>query len=375
MGSPVAIALFTSSLHASGAGHAFQQVVRGLGDDRFQVHVATGDPADLDALARTVGPRSAAAFPVDGFAKTEAIRQARAFGRWCQEHRIALVHTMDRSANIFGLPAALLAGIPVRVGSRREADRTSSAAVSAIHRAALACAQVVVADSESSAQRLRQERQPADRIQVIPDPIETVTCAEREGPPSIRRVVALAPRDVEPAYARLLDAAPLVVRRCPDIEFVLVGAASWQAELESRAQLRGVAGHVHFAPSLDRALLASADLAVLPADTAADPHAVLHAMAAGLPVVGIRGGALDEHVHHQRTGVLIARDDARSLAFALLDLVHWPEHAARLGRTARACVQSRHSCDRVVAALAHLYLAALDAHARLDTPASQTVAS
>ena len=83
--------------------------------------------ACFHARGRVVRPRrrggrqSIAEFPVDELQPSEhAARRRWAFARWCRARGIAVVHTTDLYANIFALPAAALAGVPVRIGNRRE---------------------------------------------------------------------------------------------------------------------------------------------------------------------------------------------------------------------------------------------------------------
>jgi glycosyltransferase involved in cell wall biosynthesis len=374
MASPVPVAVVAAGVCDRGTERHVRQLAVGLDQSLFDVHVVwcgPGQPAG-DAIP---GVTSTAAFPVDALGRTDAFRQARAFGRWCQARRIALVHTADRAANIFGLPAAFMAGVPVRVGSRRDAGTSASPALTALQRAAYACAQVVVANSASAAERLRQERVASHCIQVVPDAIDVEAAAERDPGAPIRRIVALAPADGLQACAPLLDAAPLVLRRCAEAEFVLVGDTGRASELQRRAELRGLGERVRFASALDGGLLERADLVVVPGCDAAAPDDVLRAMAAGRTVIAVRGGSLDERIDHQRSGVLVARCDARTLAYALLDLVHWPEHAAKLGRTARAVVGARHAADRMVSAFETVYLTALDARDPEAAVASEMLAS
>ena len=136
----------------------------------------------------------------------------------------------------------------------------------------------------------------------------------------------------------LLEAAALVLRRCPDAEFVIAGDGPRRQELEALAQAQGIASRVQFIGHADDvpALLASSDLFVLPSRSEAFPNSVLEAMATGLPIVATRVGGIVELVENQRTGVLVPPDDARALGHAMLDLIQWRSHAVRLGRAARA---------------------------------------
>ena len=114
-----------------------------------------------------------------------------------------------------------------------------------------------------------------------------------------------------------------------------------------------LAGRVRFRPELPQAELADAfrraDVFVFPS-TWQEPFGmpVAEAMAAGLPVVATRGGGLTELVEHERTGLLIERDDdATGLAAALERLIADPETRRAYGRAGRARAEAELSWDRI----------------------------
>ena len=90
------------------------ELIRRLDRSRFDVHVACfhrrGPLASLVAEEVT----SIEVFPLDGFARPGTARSALAFASWCRRIGARVVHTCELYANIFGLPAAALAGIPGR---------------------------------------------------------------------------------------------------------------------------------------------------------------------------------------------------------------------------------------------------------------------
>jgi glycosyltransferase involved in cell wall biosynthesis len=107
------------------------------------------------------------------------------------------------------------------------------------------------------------------------------------------------------------------------------------------------------------ALLAGADLFVLPSRTEAFPNSAIEAMAAGLPVVCSAVGGLLDLVTPGRTGLLVDPSDPEALAAAIRSLADDPARARALGAAARAEVRSRYSFDRMVQAFEELYEAGL----------------
>ena len=90
-------------------------------------------------------------FPVRGFANPAAAGQLIAFAALCRSIKATIVHTCDLYANIFGLPGAALAGVPVRIGSRREIlTGDKSPAKLRAQRLAYRAAHAVVANSSAA---------------------------------------------------------------------------------------------------------------------------------------------------------------------------------------------------------------------------------
>ena len=72
--------------------------------------------------------------------------RAAAFAQWCRARRIAVLQACDFYANTFALPAAALAGVPVRIGSRRELNPDKSAGQIALQRQAYRFAHAIVGE-------------------------------------------------------------------------------------------------------------------------------------------------------------------------------------------------------------------------------------
>jgi L-malate glycosyltransferase len=361
----VPIAIFMSSFDPGGTERQMIELIRRLDHSRFEVHVATFHRRGAWLARAEEHAASVAEFPIAGFRRASTFAQARRFAAWCRERGIALVHTTDLYANIFGLPAAAMAGVPVRLGNRREINPDKSPAQIALQRAAYSCAHVVVANSAAAGNRLAMERVPRSRIRVIPNGIDPEAYRPSHDERPIRRIVTIANLRPEKAHEVLFEAAELVLRRCPDAEFVIAGNGPRRQELEDLARFRGIAANVRFVGHVDdvAALLASSDLFVLPSRSEAFPNSVLEAMATGLPIVATRVGGIVELVENQRTGVLVPADDPRALGHGILDLIQWRSHAVRLGRAARAEVEARYSWQRMISAFERVYIEQLGVHA------------
>lgn len=126
------------------------------------------------------------------------------------------------------------------------------------------------------------------------------------------------------------------------------------------ADLGGVKEHItwwlDYVPSDEiTALLALADLVVLPYRAITQSGVISVAYACGKPVVATRVGGLNEVVEEGQSGYLAAPENPESLAKAILNALEDPARLKGMGSHARELAESRYSWRRV----AEIVLAAL----------------
>src|SRR5262245_7244264 len=361
MSRPIPIAILMTSFEPGGTERQMIELVRRLDPSRWTVHVACFHRrgAWLGRVLETAA--SVAEFPVTTFQSPSALKHMWAFARWCRAVKVAIVHTTELYANIFGLPGAALAAVPVRIGNRREINPDKSPAQIAMQRGSYGFAHKVVANSRAAAGRLCLERVPARKIAVIPNGLDFDTvrpCAHR---PRLRKVTMVANLRSEKGHGVLIDAAVMVLRRYPDAQFECVGNGPELNALVTRAERLGILHAFTFLGHRDDvgARLAEADIFVLPSRSEAFPNAVLEAMAAGLPIVASGVGGILELIDTGRTGLLVPPGEPQPLADALCRLIANPALAARLGEAARDEARAHYSFDRMVASFDSLYIAEL----------------
>jgi glycosyltransferase involved in cell wall biosynthesis len=73
----------------------------------------------------------------------------------------------------------------------------------------------------------------------------------------------------------------------------------------------------------------------------------VEAMAAGLPVVATRSGAIPETVKDKKTGFLVGKNDPRALAEGILKLLHDDNLRGKMGRAARGWIHGNFIWDKV----------------------------
>src|SRR5712691_4290168 len=167
MSRPIPIASVMTSFEPGGTERQMIELVRRLDPARWAVHIACFHTRGAWFGRVKEVAASVAEFPVRSFHSPETLRHLWAFAQWCRAQKIAIVHTSELYSNIFGLPGAALAGVPVRIGNRREINPDKSPVQIVLQRAAYSCASLVVANSRAGADRLRRERVPARKIAVV----------------------------------------------------------------------------------------------------------------------------------------------------------------------------------------------------------------
>jgi glycosyltransferase involved in cell wall biosynthesis len=361
LSSQVPVAVFMTRFQPGGTEHQMIELIRRLDPARFRVHVACFHK-EGSWLPRVVSrAASIAEFPIRGFARPAAALQLVRFARWCRRERVAVVQTCDLYANTFGLPGAAIAGVPLRIGSRRELNPDKSRSQIALQRQAYRFATKVVANSASAAEALKKEGLAPESIAVIANGIDGGRFQPHLPGRPLRTIITVANLRPEKGHETVIGAAASVAATHPHVRFRFVGDGPRRKTLESLVRARGLEERIEFLGHREDipALLSNADAFVLASRSEAFPNGVIEAMAAGLPVVASGVGGLLDLVDNGRTGILVPPGDPQALASALRGLLNDPARAASLGSEARREVLSRYSFDRMVAAFEDLYLSNL----------------
>jgi len=138
---------------------------------------------------------------------------------------------------------------------------------------------------------------------------------------------------------------------------VLGGEGDYAEQIRERAESAGIGARVRLLGPLHPPddLYAACDLFVLPSHGEAMPLALLEAMAAGRPVVATNVGGIPDVVREGVEGTLVPSRNPRALAAAIGALLADPRARERMGRAARARVESAFSIERMVAATCAVY--------------------
>lgn len=163
----------------------------------------------------------------------------------------------------------------------------------------------------------------------------------------------------EKGHVHLLDAMPEVFRTNKNSHLLVIGSddAGLAGGFKAQAQRLGIGDRVTFLGyrSDVAAILPQLDLFVLPSLTEGFGLAILEAMAAGLPVVSTRAGAIPEIVEEGVTGFLVPPAQPEPLAEAInLALAHG-DLSREMGLAGRRRAAEQFSLRKMVSATEDLY--------------------
>ena len=170
-------------------------------------------------------------------------------------------------------------------------------------------------------------------------------------------VVCLSRLSYQKGIDVLLQAWRLVHEQMPQARLIIVGSGPLQSQLERMARELGIANSVEFAGLRNDAVaqLHRGGVAVLPSRYEGMSHALLEAMACGLPCVTTRVSGSEDLIQHGVNGLLVESEDYQGLAQALLSLLDDSALAQKYGDAARATVEKQYSLERIVDTYIELY--------------------
>ncbi len=281
-----------------------------------------------------------------------------------------VVHTHLLHADLYGLPAARLARVPVVITGRHAANafrqRWPLRLVNAVW---WRLATAGVASSDHVARyMIAVEAAPADRLHTIhygleiPDPLDrpAARAALRGelGLPAEAPIIGMVCRLVwEKDIPNALLAFERVGRAFPEAHLVIAGDGPLRAELEAQAAALDAAARVHFLGwrAESAPIFAALDVLFMPSLTEGFGMSLLEAMAQHLPIVSSNVSAIPEVVADGETGLLCPPRAVEALAVALGTLLDEPALRARMGQAGRRRLEVSFSAGRLVDETIALY--------------------
>ena len=339
--------------------------------------------ADLAAAFQAAGARSVVFLPANGDGwlarqlegtgvTVEHFRITRPFSPACarslaaalRRHEIDVAHSHEFSLAVYGSWASWLAGVQHVItmhGSRYYAQRLRRRLAM---RAAIGLSGRTIAVSNGLADDLSRDlRVRRTRIGMFRNGVryvrpERITLREELGlRASDRLLVSVGNLYAVKGHQYLIDAIGLLSDRHPTVHLAISGRGDLAEALAARARANGVGDRLHLLGlrSDVAAVLAAADLFVLPSLSEGLPLALLEAMFAGCPIVASDVGEVGATLAHGNAGVLVEPGNARALANALDGLLSDVTRARELGKRAAERAAAEYDVSQMVCRYRDVY--------------------
>lgn len=287
--------------------------------------------------------------------------------------RFAVVTTFTHHSNLVGIPLAWLAGVPVRIAAHRGRIEKFPPGLERLHGLMInsVMADCLVANSSYvRGQVIALEGVKSEKIVVILNGIghefrlisedalsraASITadrqrfCGVLGIPQQAQILLSVGRLTDQKGHIYLVDAMPYVLEHFPEALVLLAGDGSARQGLEERVLELGIGGAVRFLGTRSDipALLAVADLFVLPSISEGMPNALLEAMGMGVPVLASSLGCVKEVVTHGETGYLVSPGDARALGESIVCLLENMDLRIRLGKAGRELVEKKYTLEQM----------------------------
>lgn len=365
------VLMFVQSLDLGGSETQCVEIGRQLKEEGYRVTVGClrADGPLQDRLKEA--GLECAEFPVrTGLLRPNALWQMLKLVFFIRKRKFEVVHTNDLYSNLFAVPAAWLAGVPVIISSRRDLGRWwwyTPVRRKILRRVQELSTRVLVNSEAVGKELLIKDGFRPEKIQVVYNGIDAekysqLTSDREQLLPSLRSnhklIITVANMHTAvKGHGDLIEAARIVREEHPEARFILAGDGEMRQFFEEQVRAAGLAetfvflGHRTDIP----ALLACCDIGVLASRTEGLPNAVLEYMAAGLPVVATSVGGVPEILENEGNGLLIPPENPRALSRALLRLLRDEEMRRRLGAAGRERVLAQFNFASVMARLKQLY--------------------
>lgn len=301
--------------------------------------------------------------PFEGFLKTSLAKASRKLIRYLRENRIALVHAFDLNSNLFAVPVARLAGVPVVLASQvwlREILPISSRAMSCV-------VDRVATDLFVNCHAVEKSLTakwwvPAERIQVCHNGFEPreFNAEGRERPRELCHasvvVGTVAVLREEKNISMLIDAFAQLYHLDPNARLLIVGDGPLRSDLISHARALVGDACIFCGATLEPATwMRAIDVFVLPSRSESFSNALLEAMACGCCPVASNVGGSPELVKSGESGFLFSSGNCAELASILCNLSTNKNLRVQMAEAARRFAFENHTISIAAARLAAIY--------------------
>lgn len=368
---------FLTFFYIGGTERQVMNLTTGLDRERFDVHMGClGKVGPFLEEATSLGiPVSE--YKINSLFNWASLKARLRLAQYLRANSVEVLHSYGFYSNMFAIPAARMAGVPVIVAAIRDCGETLTSAQKQAQKMCCRMADCILVNADGVRKWLHDCDYPAEKIQVIRNGIIPAGSQIRRPTGKLRQEFSIGPNTpLVAVLSRLnamkgleyfLEAVTVVSRRFPNARFMIIGGPdqkndlNYKADIESYANSLGLSRQVIFTGFRTdvQEILPEIDISVLPSLSEGLSNSLLESMAAGVPVIATNVGGTPEAVEDGVTGMLVPPRDSDALAQAMSLLLENPERARALGDAGRRRVEAYFSIEGMVRQTESLYLSLL----------------
>ena len=305
--------------------------------------------------------------------------------RLIKEGRYHIVHTHSSKAGVLGRLAAKMAGTPLIVHTLHSLvfhdyqNRFVNRTWRLIKKALAPMTDFFISVSEVISEKaIAAGIAPAEKFRTIYSGMEldwflnakfdAAKIREEFGipldAPVVGKIARLFPLK---GHDQLMDAAPEIVRRVPNVRFFLIGDGMLLEHLQQRAREYGILNNFVFAGLIDRTripeMISAMDVVVHTSLREGLARVLPQSLAMGKPCVSFDIDGAREVVIDDKTGYLVDAFDSETLADRVATLLNDAEMRQRFGENGRRHVDPNFRAEKMVADISDVYQTLLGQHA------------
>jgi glycosyltransferase involved in cell wall biosynthesis len=148
----------------------------------------------------------------------------------------------------------------------------------------------------------------------------------------------------------LIKAMPVIIKRIPSANLMIVGQGPEEAFLKKLTQDLSLRPHVHFKSTINQTqdLLPAFDVFVMPSLMEGLGLSVMEAQACGIPVVASRVGGLVDLIEDGKNGFLVPVNDPPALADRIIELLLDPQQSKLMAQQGRLNIEQHFSSEMML---------------------------
>jgi glycosyltransferase involved in cell wall biosynthesis len=300
------------------------------------------------------------------------------FAKFMRNQRMEIVHSYNFYSNVFAIPAARLAHVPLILASIRDQGVYLTPAQKLLQKWVCSLADKILVNAESIQDWLLEQGYQAHKIVLIRNGLDLALYNGKDArntnemtrdqkklrtelkiPESVPLVLMMSRLNPQKGVDDFIKAAAQVKRVHPDAWFLVAGGKlefpdgivseekQYLQGLRQLAQQLGVgdrlvfAGHRTDTPDV----LANATVSVLPSYSEGLSNSLIESMAAGVPVVATNVGGNPELIKEGVNGMLVPPRAPEQLAQAIVQLLDNPDLAREYGRQGKRIACEHYSLE------------------------------